>query len=356
MSWQASTWAVEQITGAAARKALLLALSNHADKAGVAYPSIKTLADESEQSIPSVRRHLDELEDRGLIARVDRWHESGRRLSDWLVLLMSEEARERARELGWKEGKRPRRGEVESHSGGQDNDAEAEEGGPSQIDRVGPSQIERVTLSKLEGGDPLKLTPPYKERTGQIDGHSLSGAPEPERASREREASPSENGFQAEWRVFHDRWQWADNESPIVAQGVFRRLSPEERRLATRYAKTYLSECASTKQRVAYAGNWLKSKGWEKFIEREAKVADARVALHATQREKYGGVLIFHGSQEAAAWAAYEARQAGVDPKTYRLPYGRVGPFDRCVVRPTEWPPSLKAGEGARDGPAQGAA
>lgn len=353
MSWQASTWAVEQITGAAARKALLLALSNHADKAGVAYPSIKTLAAESEQSIPSVRRHLDELEDRGLIARVDRWHESGRRLSDWLVLLMSEESREKARELGWKEGARSRSDGSDSEGDGEDSAAETAEGGPSQIDRV--------TLSNWKGdpikawkGDPINLTPPYKERTGQIDGQSLSG--ELGRASREREASPSDQGFQAEWRAFYDRWQWADAEAPIVAQGVFRRLSPEERRLATRYAKTYLADRASTKKHVAYAGNWLKSKGWTEFVEREAKVADARVAMHARQREKYGGVVIFRGSQQAAAWAAYEARQTGVDPKSYRLPYGRVGPFDDCVVRPSEWPPSLKAAEGARDGPAQGVA
>lgn len=72
MSWHCSAWAKAQRTGSPARKALLLVLADYANAEGVAYPSIETLAEESEQSKSSVIRGLDELVTRGLIIKQRR--------------------------------------------------------------------------------------------------------------------------------------------------------------------------------------------------------------------------------------------------------------------------------------------
>jgi DNA-binding transcriptional MocR family regulator len=69
MSWQAIAWAIRQTTGAARRKLLLLALANYADKNGVCWPSQETLARDTEQSVDTVQRQLDVLEELNLIRR-----------------------------------------------------------------------------------------------------------------------------------------------------------------------------------------------------------------------------------------------------------------------------------------------
>ncbi|MGP9814416.1 helix-turn-helix domain-containing protein [Rhodopseudomonas sp. NSM] len=67
MSWQATSWAAKQVTGSPARKALLLALANYADAAGMSYPGQDTLARDTEQSIDTVQRQMKHLAAIGLV-------------------------------------------------------------------------------------------------------------------------------------------------------------------------------------------------------------------------------------------------------------------------------------------------
>src|SRR5258706_13964472 len=69
MSWQATAWAMRQITGSARRKLVLLALAYYADKNGICWPSQETLARDSEQSVDTVQRQLDVLEEQKQIHR-----------------------------------------------------------------------------------------------------------------------------------------------------------------------------------------------------------------------------------------------------------------------------------------------
>ena len=69
MSWKATAWALGQTTGAARRKLLLLALANYADENGVCWPSQETLARDTEQSVDTVQRQLDVLEQLKLLTR-----------------------------------------------------------------------------------------------------------------------------------------------------------------------------------------------------------------------------------------------------------------------------------------------
>jgi DNA-binding transcriptional ArsR family regulator len=69
VSWTATGWAIQQLTGSSSRKVLLLALAHYADKHGVCWPSQETLARGTEQSVDTVQRQLKKLQELGLIDR-----------------------------------------------------------------------------------------------------------------------------------------------------------------------------------------------------------------------------------------------------------------------------------------------
>lgn len=78
MSWQAVKWAVQQVTGSAGRKALLLVLAEHADERGVCWPSQATIAKGVEQSIDTVQRQIRKLVELGLVNVTVRLQGRGR--------------------------------------------------------------------------------------------------------------------------------------------------------------------------------------------------------------------------------------------------------------------------------------
>ena len=86
MSWKASAWAKTVKAGNPAAKAVLLCLADYADENHTCWPAQETLADESEQSVRSVRRHLEHMESDGLLRRVPRYDKRGYRTSDRYVL------------------------------------------------------------------------------------------------------------------------------------------------------------------------------------------------------------------------------------------------------------------------------
>jgi len=101
VSYQVTAWVGARKAGSASGKAVLFAIANYAQAHGETYQPITQLAEDTEQSKKSVGRRLLELEERGLIARCARWAESGRRLSDWIIVLYCDEAHEFARAHGW---------------------------------------------------------------------------------------------------------------------------------------------------------------------------------------------------------------------------------------------------------------
>ncbi len=88
MSVQAITWALEQTTGSATGKAILLCLANYADKHGACFPGQKTLADECEVSVRTVVEWMAKLEELGLLVRSRRFRENGSRTSDSIILCL----------------------------------------------------------------------------------------------------------------------------------------------------------------------------------------------------------------------------------------------------------------------------
>jgi hypothetical protein len=89
MSVQAIAWALSVKAGSPAAKAVLLALANYANEHGTCWPSQRRLAEDTEQSVDSVRRYLKLLERRELIVRTKRFRENKSRRADLVALAMA---------------------------------------------------------------------------------------------------------------------------------------------------------------------------------------------------------------------------------------------------------------------------
>ena len=81
MSVQAVGWALK-LDIPAATKFVLVALCNYADDKGRCWPSQESLARDTSMSDRTVRRHVKQLEEAGLITRKGRWKDGGSRTSD----------------------------------------------------------------------------------------------------------------------------------------------------------------------------------------------------------------------------------------------------------------------------------
>ncbi len=68
MSWRATSWAAEQITGSPITKLVLLKLADNANDEGVCWPSVALIADHTELSERTVQDHLRRLEAKALVS------------------------------------------------------------------------------------------------------------------------------------------------------------------------------------------------------------------------------------------------------------------------------------------------
>src|SRR5688500_3752156 len=77
MSIDALSWAFNLDMPSPGAKLTLLALANYANEDGIAYPSLKSLAKKTSQSIRTVQSNLGLLERLGLVARTQRLRANG---------------------------------------------------------------------------------------------------------------------------------------------------------------------------------------------------------------------------------------------------------------------------------------
>lgn len=113
MSIPALNWAIQQQAGSPAAKLVLLLIADRADERHSCWPSQNRLADESEQSVKSVQRHIKALVRLGLL-RVERREAAGQyRATNRYILPVDEtrrqsdaqpETRRQTDELGDKSG------------------------------------------------------------------------------------------------------------------------------------------------------------------------------------------------------------------------------------------------------------
>ncbi len=89
MSIAAIAWAKKQRCGSGTAKAVLVAVADYADEHGRAWPSQRTIAEETEFTDKTVRTALQDLETKGLISREERRRPDGSRAPDMVVLNLS---------------------------------------------------------------------------------------------------------------------------------------------------------------------------------------------------------------------------------------------------------------------------
>jgi|GEM_PF-2987634 len=89
MSIQAIAWAKKQKTGSPTMKAVLVAICDYADERGMAWPSQKRIADDTELNVKSVRTAMQSLEDAGFIRREATQRDDGSRGTDKIFLCHS---------------------------------------------------------------------------------------------------------------------------------------------------------------------------------------------------------------------------------------------------------------------------
>jgi hypothetical protein len=86
MSFKYLAWAQSFKTGSSSAKAVLMALCSIVNDDGVGFPSQQRIADDTELSIRSVKRAMDDLETRGMLSRERRYRENGYRTSDLITV------------------------------------------------------------------------------------------------------------------------------------------------------------------------------------------------------------------------------------------------------------------------------
>jgi len=82
MSVYAMAWAWQQRCRNASEKLVLLALADFSDDEGVCWPGTRKLSEKCGVTQRQVRAHMQLLEESAFVERVERTHESGRRLSN----------------------------------------------------------------------------------------------------------------------------------------------------------------------------------------------------------------------------------------------------------------------------------
>jgi hypothetical protein len=332
MSLEALTWAKKITAPSSGAKFLLIMLANYAGKKGESFYTLSDMAEDMQVSVDSVRRRLGELSDADMIARIIRMRGDGSRSSDIVILLMDDETRAYAESLGWSA------------------DRAREENAATEGDHAQTPGIEPLAncdhpladcyhpLADSGGGGSTGATP---KKNQQLTNTKPTPTPAARGAVEVASLRDEAQAAEARWEAFKAVWPFDPAASPGKARAAFFALSPEEREHAIRYAARYIA--ATEGKRRKHAGNWLADRDWTGFLEQERaklsereRVADGYAELDERERAKYGGVVIYLGSQPHAAWARHDAAR-GVN---YRREV-RSYPCGQGYLRPTRWPPRL---------------
>lgn len=325
MSFDALKWVDNIETLSPSAKVVLFTLAQYANEHGESWPSQEVLARKSNQSTDSVQRRLKEMVDGGYLHRVKRKSDCGTQITNLYILLMDDATRAYATRCGW-------RAEDASEGDAPDASGRAADCGPAET----PSRA----AQRPQPGRTAPVAGPHC--CGSNQPNNLSNNPPPKSPVAESEGEGAAAPHFVEWTDFRKIWTFDPSEIPGQAAAEFARLTDDDRALAVKWAPRYIAHCRAHGRKIAHAKSWISGRGWEAFESRSVESAASIGGAPFTVRE---------GSPQAAAWARYETAVYGA-PRLRFIP-SRLG---RICTRPTEWPPSLKAEEGARDGPAQSVA
>lgn len=270
MSWKATTWASDQITGATITKAVLWKLADNANDEGVCWPSVPLIAKHCECSVRTVQEHLQRLEQLKLIW-VERRVSGNVNLPNVYHLRMP--------------GTLDKDGTVvqQAHQGGGAASAPLVQSDEGVVRRGAPGGAATCTTRTVN--EP-PLEPPLS---------APAGAGETDRVGSLRESEPGR------WSAFRDAWAEANpdgfphsDEGSAQVEFIRRtRQVPAD----TLIAAARLHGAAETKRKRDRKGQgafytklpstWLKDRGYKGYArqvaEEEAKEAQTALALSRVQ-------------------------------------------------------------------------
>lgn len=338
MSFQASTWAIEQRTGSPSAKSTLWSIANYANEYWCSFPKQETISWDSEQSVDSVGKRIGDLVAHGLVRRI-KLKRYGRRTHDFLILqpsrLFGAPLEEIIPHL-------PSGCEVmidrSAASHDTDSDAAADCGSVDQeksgLETAVSSPHAAADCGSVENPEtPPTLPQSAVDATALVREHEpvtnqesppispshLGGAPLPARA--EREPVPEPIGFAAFWAEYPDHA--IDNR--IKAASEFTALSETDRIKATDAATLYGRDIRKRERRPVGAWRWLKERRFSEYQPGAGKSA-------------LGRVFVPDGGEAWQAWCAVAALAFGGGPKIPTFWAGRGPHGERGAMCPAAWP------------------
>lgn len=320
MSWEALNWAQDRLTGSMGAKGVLMLLANYANQDGECFPSLRSLALRTEQSVDTVRRKIKELEARGLIERVEQWRDNGTRTVDRFRLLMH--------------AKTAVVGDVDAADGVAEEGEEEVGGTLANCEGTlancqgDPSNHGRGTLAPVQG---QYIEPSLEPSLEPPPSPPVGGVARVSSQENAEEASGEGSAFSA----FIAAYPVAPEHSEAEARRPWARMSHEERAKATLALPRYLDHCRAKKVILRAPASYLRSRIWEKpefLMPPTASTAPARAEMDAAQR----AVLRACGSAEDRSDWAFVAEGAP-EWDLWRAAFARAGrPFAtgrRTLVR-----------------------
>lgn len=394
MSFQATEWARGLPLHSLSAKFTLLMIASYAGTDDACFPSLSRLAEDTLQSIATVRRRIRELEQLGVLVRMARWASPDgrvvvthigddkrpaecRQTSDELRLQLKSTADDitaRIRDLGWDK----------RHRG--DDEDEAEEG-EGRVSNCNPSTA--LQPPPYQMADTPGVPPGSHPLNRNSENSEEKNPPDPPSGGDAHQANDCEG-----WQEFKTAFE-ADGE-PIVrvsiALQLFAALSIEERNRVTKAARglichrlkqrkpsakpsaqTFIREIDAWPSWLAHAPTEAKPppaktmifQGSRAFVglmvikriwnrdppEGAAEVlADAVAPLESLSglldRDEWVGIFEQRHARQAQAWRERLGKCGFQMPPPQRVATGEVHPVLGPVhhlgwVLPTEWPPRM---------------
>jgi hypothetical protein len=295
MSIEYTTWALKKVRGIEPPvRILLFALSDAADETGVCWPSMKRLSNETELSIPTIKRYRRLLRIVGAITEEKRVDPSGRQSSNrvqlnigwtgsnWLGLSVKISDAEKALEQA----------DADTDCEASD-DVDAAQGGvhgaplpPSSQGGHGEPQGGHY----VNGGGVHTVTPLYEP--------PLEPPVNEEEEARARAFGGS--GVLEDFNRLVKLFNPGQTESLELGRRKLAALTPEDRDAAMRYAEAFLKAVAAEGRKKPSIAGYLNERRWESV---------ARLAGMGKQERSGGYVFVRVGTPAFEAWNLFMARQ-----------------------------------------------
>lgn len=299
------TWALRKVRGIdTAAKMVLISLSNFADAAGLCWPSVGTIVDDTGLSEATVKRRLADLVKAGAMTRRERVAEGKRQKSNIYAL-----------NTNWMGAP-----ELEPGLSGKMVHGVL-------VDEIGADRVEDDVSDGVHGE-------PHHGAQGEPDG----AQGEPHRGLRvspplslNRQSDPSgkeeeeARALEIEFQKLVVAFDPGPTESLQRGRLALGALSADEVALAVKHATDFVKALASEKRKRPSIATYLAERRWEAVVRQAAK----------TPAQKTGGkVFVCRDSEPWHAWAKHLGKEPRSLPTLYSQYYGATGWYFGSTLYP----------------------